>query len=328
MTMQKFSVHLGTASTTNVDDLIQPATEWAIATAEEFRRLHPNTTAADTFERAVWREMDTVKQKPAQALVQSVATSPRLTMGPAPTLRTGAQFVTTLDDAFVVILQRAHEANVTRPVVPRREPVVKSTLPVDADGNKPGVLCTAAIVGSDGRLVGQWAQRTTYSANFAGQENTYLLRTGDGHPGLRREVDVGNLALVQDAKPNITGLQVMGNASHAEDRFFALYFQDFVRDVKAAPGFANLPPLLPTDIEEMMGIRPRVEFMTSLPPCDTDATINGGCRTYFRVLRREVGRIPIVIFCYRPFETAQGKQAVYSVALDGTLVTHAAKWTT
>jgi hypothetical protein len=191
----------------------------------------------------------------------------------------------------------------------------------------PGVACTAALIDRTGALAGTWAGITTYSGNHASAVS-YLTGGGSSKLALRKPIPQTNWTMISQAKHGLSALACLGGARHAEDGWFAYHYDDFVRAVGALDGILTLPLVAGASLFEQTRATPRIEFLMSMPPCSRDDDQpQTGCANYFSHLRAAVGnRIPIVLYCYRPFEADQAKKQVVTIDAGGRRIDHRNVW--
>ncbi|HEX8432715.1 MAG TPA: hypothetical protein VF625_15630 [Longimicrobium sp.] len=191
----------------------------------------------------------------------------------------------------------------------------------------PGVACTAGLIDSTGALSGAWGGITTYSGNH-GSAVGYLAGGGGAKLTVAVPIPVANWNIIKVAKPGLAEIKCLGEKRHAEDGWFAYHYTNFVNAAKGLAGLLALPKLSTTSFLAQTRSTPRIEFLMSMPPClPDDGEQNAGCANYFAALRTAVGdRIPIVLYCYRPFEAQQGKMRVYTIDAAGQRVSHPNTW--
>jgi hypothetical protein len=185
-------------------------------------------------------------------------------------------------------------------------------------------------VGLDGLASGVWNGRDTYSGNHAhGAVNPYVA---GGGPVARRVVLVvpqNTVNMLARAKPNIALIALLGDARHAEDGWFARWFDAFVTAANALVPAQPLPALAGQTVWAQKATSPRIEFLQSMPPCARDDSMpQTGCRAYFNELRAAltVPNLPILIYHYRPYEAAETRRGVSTVAANGSLVSYPNSW--
>lgn len=191
----------------------------------------------------------------------------------------------------------------------------------------PGVACTGALIDSNGALSGTWANITTYSGNHDSRVG-YIAGGGGSKRTVAKPIPAANWNMIKVAKPGLADVKCLGDDRHAEDGWFAYHYDDFVKAAKALAGIMALPQLSKSSLLAQAKSRPRIEFLMSMPPCSRDdVEPNSGCVNYFAALRKAVGdRLPIVLYCYRPFEADQGKMRVYTIDAAGQRVSHPNTW--
>lgn len=198
----------------------------------------------------------------------------------------------------------------------------------DPECLQPGVVCMGSPIGLDGQPVAPWPNRAAYSGNHR-LKNDFAYRQGGGPQPLRLafQVPAGNSVMILEAKPRSNLLGLLGDGRHAEDGWFARYFEGFVGAINAIqPG--NLPPLANQTIWQQKATVPRVEFLMSMSPCPrNDANPQEGCAAYFSSLRAAIdARVPILIFYYRVWLANQIGRGIQSVDEQGAIVQHPQVW--
>jgi hypothetical protein len=191
-------------------------------------------------------------------------------------------------------------------------------------------MCTGTVVGLDGNAAAVWNNRDTYSGNHEqGAVNPYVA---GGGPVARRVVLVvpqNTQNMLARAKPNIALIELLGDARHAEDGWFAQWFDGFVTAANALVPAQPLPALAGQSVWAQKATVPRLEFLMSMPPCARDDDMpQTGCRGYFSELRAAltVANLPILIYHYRPFEALDARRGVHTIAANGALVGYPNTW--